>query len=56
MVMTIKRGASKKIISQRLTEIYSTAKKGFEASKFCGVLQLEEDPLSIQKRLRNEWE
>ena len=56
MVMTIKKGASKKIISQKLTEAYSTIKRGFEASKFCGVLNLKEDPLSIQKRLRDEWE
>jgi len=56
MVMTIKKGSSKKVITQRLSELYNTVKVGFEASKFCGVLKQEEDALSIQKRLRNEWE
>ena len=30
-------------------------KKGVDTRKFCGLLKLKEDPLAIQKRLRDEW-
>lgn len=30
--------------------------KGVDTKKFCGVLKLKEDPLAIQKRLRDEWQ
>ena len=56
MVMTIKQGTNKKEITKRLTALYNRTRKGFDARKFCGVLQLEEDALAIQKRLRDEWE
>lgn len=29
--------------------------KGVDTKKFCGLLKLKEDPLAIQKRLRDEW-
>jgi hypothetical protein len=29
--------------------------KGAGTRKYCGVLKLKEDPLVIQKRLRDEW-
>lgn len=54
--MTIKQGTSKKVIAERFKKLYNRGRKGFDASKFCGVLKLEEDALSIQKRLRDEWE
>ena len=28
----------------------------YDFNKLCGTLTLNEDPLSIQKRLRNEWQ
>jgi len=30
--------------------------KGVNALKYCGKIKLKEDPLLIQKKLRNEWE
>ena len=54
MVKIIKKGASKKEMEKILSDIKSTKK--FDAYKHCGVLKLTEDPLEIQKRLRNEWE
>lgn len=30
--------------------------KGVDTHKFCGVIKLNEDPLTIQKRMRDEWE
>ena len=56
MVTVIKKGATKKMIAQRLATLYSNTKAGFDARKFCGILKQEEDALSIQKRLRDEWE
>ena len=29
--------------------------KGVNTLKFCGILKLKEDPLEIQKKLRDEW-
>ena len=31
-------------------------KKSFDVKQFCGVIKLREDPMDIQKKLRNEWE
>jgi hypothetical protein len=32
------------------------SRKKLDAKKYCGVIKLKEDPLVIQKRLRDEWE
>jgi hypothetical protein len=56
MVFVLKKGASKKeidAITEKLSKI--RRKKGFDANKHCGVIKLKEDPLAIQKRLRDEW-
>jgi len=29
--------------------------KGLEAKKYCGKINLKQDPLLYQKRMRNEW-
>lgn len=29
--------------------------KGVDTLKYCGKIKLKEDPLDIQKKLRNEW-
>ena len=53
MVLVLKKGATKKEmdnISQKLE-----ATKGVDTKKFCGILKLKEDPLIIQKKMRNEW-
>ncbi len=34
----------------------SAVEKSVDTKKYCGVLKLKEDALSIQKRLRDEWE
>lgn len=31
-------------------------KKGLDTRKHCGVIWLKEDPVTIQKRMRDEWE
>lgn len=55
MVTVIKRGASKKSIETSIKKLGGSKKKGFDANKFCGVVKLNEDPMGIQKRLRDEW-
>jgi len=53
MVLVLKKGASKK-------EMLSLEKKltkpsGVNTKKYCGTIKLKEDPLAIQKKMRDEW-
>ena len=54
MVTVIKKGSDKKEIEEALSKLKS--KKKFDAFKYCGTVKLKEDPLDIQKRMRDEWE
>lgn len=54
MVTVIKKGSDKKEIEKALSNLKS--KKRFDAYKYCGAVKLQEDPLEIQKRMRDEWE
>jgi len=57
MVLVLKKGAGKKEIEAIEKKLYKKkASAGFNAKKYNGVLKLKEDPLAIQKELRNEWE
>ena len=57
MVLVLKKGASKKEIASINKKLNMLpARKKLNAKKFCGVIQLKEDPLAIQKRMRDEWE
>ncbi|MFN4145068.1 MAG: hypothetical protein ACK4GN_04525 [Runella sp.] len=54
MTIILKKG-------QHLTDVLSknnlsTNTKKLNAKKYVGVLKLKEDPLKIQKRMRDEWE
>jgi hypothetical protein len=40
---------------KRVRRQKSDVEKGVDTKKFCGVIKLKEDPMAIQKRLRNEW-
>jgi hypothetical protein len=53
MVTIIKQGATKKSIEEKLSKM--KPKKSFNAKKHTGVIVLIEKPLTIQERLRNEW-
>ncbi len=62
MVVTISSNSSEEEIRKALDKLAgkknagkSTARK-FDAHKYCGVIKLKEDPLTIQKEMRNEWE
>lgn len=58
MVLELKQGATKKEmndISEKLDEKLKVG-RGVDTKKFCGVIKLKEDPLAIQKKMRDEWE
>ena len=57
MVLILKEGADKKEIEAIEKKLYKEREvTGFNAKKYNGILKLKEDPLAIQKKIRNEWE
>jgi hypothetical protein len=55
MVTVIKKSSDKESFDQVLKELNQKENKGFNAKRFCGVIQFKEDAQRIQKRLRDEW-
>ena len=55
MAETKKRKSNNKITHIRGKNKLNGA-KGVNTLKYCGVIKLNEDPLIIQKRLRDEWQ
>jgi hypothetical protein len=53
MVTIIKKGTKRAELDKKLESIGSSKK--LDAKRFSGVIKLEEDPLVIQKRMRDEW-
>lgn len=53
MAESKKRTRTNKIT--RIRKKKKSEKKGVDTFKYCGVITLDEDPLAIQKRLRDEW-
>ena len=57
MVLILEKGASKKQMEQLDKKLKQLpARKKIDAKKYCGVIKLKADPLTIQKKLRDEWE
>ena len=54
MVTIIKKGYSLSKIRKALKNTEKN-KKLFDASKYCGVIKINEDALKVQKKLRDEW-
>ena len=55
MVLVLKKGASKKEIDSLLKKLVSpNYLSGLDARKYCGIMKLKEDPLAIQKQMRDE--
>jgi hypothetical protein len=40
---------------KRIRRDRKDVERGLETLKYCGILNLKEDPLAVQKRLRDEW-
>jgi hypothetical protein len=53
MVTIIRKGADKKEIEKVLSTLKSPKK--FDAYKHSGKITLAEDPLVIQKKMRDDW-
>jgi hypothetical protein len=57
MVLVLKKGATQQEIEQINKKLgQMPLRKKLEAKKYCGVIKLKEDPLQIQKKLRDEWQ
>lgn len=54
MVLVLKKGASKKEMDGIAAKLQ--VQKGVNTKKYCGVIKLKEDPLAIQKKMRDEWQ
>lgn len=55
MVTKVKKGMHKKEIDSLLEKHKNTRKRKIDLKKYCGVIDLKEDPIVTQKKLRNEW-
>ena len=53
MILILKKGTNKKEMDIIFEQLKIT--KGVNTKKYCGTVKLKEDPLEIQKQLRNEW-
>lgn len=53
MVLVLKKGANKKEMDSISEQLKVT--KGVNTKKYCGTVKLKEDPLEIQKQMRDEW-
>jgi hypothetical protein len=57
MVWVLKQGATKDEIQELQKQIAdATSKPLIDLRKYCGVIKLREDPLEIQRKMRDEWE
>jgi len=55
MVTKVKKGMPKKEIDSLLEKHKNSRKRKTDLKKYCGVIDLKEDPILTQKKLRNEW-
>lgn len=57
MVAILKKGATTETIQQLLKKITKEVQvDGVDTLKYCGKIKLNLNPLSIQKKMRDEWE
>ncbi len=57
MLTVLKYGSDKKKIKSLLAHLKNQkTRTGIDAYKYCGAISLAEEPLLIQKELRDEWE
>ena len=58
MVTIIKKGTSKEKIKSlmKLRSKRKPARRKIDLQKYCGTINLNEDPVKLQKKWRDEWE
>lgn len=55
MVITLKKGSNRSRILKLLEKIRQTKPlRGIDAYKYCGLINLEEDPIEIQRKMRDD--
>ena len=56
MVWVLKQGSSKEEIQELKKQIAAATKKPVvDWHKYSGIIKLKEDPLEIQRKMRDEW-
>jgi hypothetical protein len=55
MTIILKKGTSREEIDAQI-KVAQSAKPKHNFKKYVGVLKLKEDPMEIQKRMRDEWD
>ena len=56
MVLVLKKGASEQEVQRIKKKLQKKSRKpGIDIKKYSGKIKLKEDPLTIQKKLRDEW-
>ena len=53
-VITLKKNEIKKITEKKVRHA-EKQRKGLNAKQYCGKIRLKEDPLTYQRRIRDEW-
>lgn len=57
MIFVLKRGADEKAMYELIQKLKLWRKeRKINILKYCGAIKLEEDPMEIQKQMRDEWE
>jgi hypothetical protein len=56
MVNILKYGSGSDKIRILLKRLNKSANKGIDSEKYSGTIRLKEDPLKVQKKIRDEWE
>ncbi|MBC8047782.1 MAG: hypothetical protein H7Y00_13375 [Fimbriimonadaceae bacterium] len=56
MVVVLNKKLSKKEIDAVIKKTVSKKKKGFDPDKYVGKVKWNEDAVSYQKEVRNEWD
>jgi uncharacterized membrane-anchored protein len=54
--VTIKKSESTEESLKKIQYQLKNAKKSFNASKYCGILEKRVDPVDYQKKIRSEWD
>jgi len=53
-VITLKKNETPQITEKKVRHA-EKQHKGLNAKKYCGKIKLKEDPLTYQRRIRDEW-
>ena len=53
-VITLKKNETQQITEKKV-RYAEKQRKGLDTKKYCGKIELKEDPLAYQRRIRDEW-